>query len=514
VLVAEYLIRHGRDVKFGEFEGLVGPDLLQAPQAWTKVGLSLEDLVSAEFGDLYRLKVDAWYLHRGRKSYRASGSEERFWAGLRRIGGDRTKVEGLKEEAKADPKLRASLMDFVVDLYYARIARVVGPDVGEDVKKISLADAVAASACFPPVFAPYSFLGLYDDRHVPTIRLTDGGVFDNQGLTALFEEECTHIIASDAGGLLEVQSRAPGSRIPTMGRIISVLMGALRGVQLDHLREERRVRTVLDEAQSRIQPPSTTLAQEAEAHKLKRLVFFHMTTPPERGSAEGLPPHESADAVARVRTDLDAFGDAEIGALVYQGYSLCDRFVRKYLSGDPYLDKWSPARVPPTPERLPDDEREREQEILETGSRRFFRALRLGVVEAWIWTAILAVLLIGGSWMVRLSVHDLADGAVWFLGLLQIDVESRVPLGLVIAVVLAAVGLRLLWPWAYGKLSQIRRAATALKWMRAFSGSLLLLVLLLPVWIALVVSLLALFSHLCHTRPFLRMTKVPKHSAS
>jgi hypothetical protein len=59
--------------------------------------------------------------------------------------------------------------------------------------QLSLADAVAASACVPAIFTPLSIHDLYwnSSQEEIVVELVDGGVFDNQGLDALFETNCT-----------------------------------------------------------------------------------------------------------------------------------------------------------------------------------------------------------------------------------------------------------------------------------------------------------------------------------
>jgi predicted acylesterase/phospholipase RssA len=514
VLAAEYLLRAHRGGYLSEFRERIGPEdegLFRIPLGWAKVGLKLEDLVDSEMGKLYRAKVQAWCLHRGRESYRASGSEDQFWRELGRMGGRR--VTALRDRARGDPAFRGQLMDFLIDLYYARIAWMAGEKVGADVGRIRLSEAVAASASFPPVFAPFSFLGLYDDRRVPIVRLVDGGVYDNMGLTALFEEGCTHVIVSDAGKLMELEPRVQGSRASMLGRISSVITSALRDFQLKHLVHEWELSAALKRVRATSGSADRNTEEAAQDHNLQQMAFFHMSKALEAGHEEGMDPHEAARAVAAIRTDLDAFGDAEIGALAYHGYALCDGFVRKHLAGDTLLMKGDQLPDPnPTPHRMRD--RDREKEILEVGAHRAFKALRLGVIEAWIWMGAALGILVAGAWLIPISVQDVGRGLAWLFRSVGVDITARVPLGLVFLVAAVVIGFRLLWPSLFKKVSRLRRVATALKWARSFSALLFLVVAGIPFWIALVASGVALFGHLCLTRPFLRATRVAREGQS
>ena len=74
---------------------------------------------------------------------------------------------------------------------------------------VPLADAVAASAAFPPVLSPFilhprRFAGPDIDPGVPEqVTLTDGGVYDNLGVEPVWKR-CATVFVSDGGGPFEV----------------------------------------------------------------------------------------------------------------------------------------------------------------------------------------------------------------------------------------------------------------------------------------------------------------------
>src|SRR5262249_23545236 len=82
---------------------------------------------------------------------------------------------------------------------------------------ISVARTVAASSCFPPVFSPMRTLlqpnqltggrfppGPERDHFVSSLRLTDGGVYDNMGLEPVWKSHAV-VLVSDGGAVFPFQ---------------------------------------------------------------------------------------------------------------------------------------------------------------------------------------------------------------------------------------------------------------------------------------------------------------------
>ncbi|MGD2216188.1 MAG: patatin-like phospholipase family protein [Gemmatimonadales bacterium] len=492
-----------------------GLDLAAWPvlDAICRPGFPIRRFMMCELGDLRAAKRQAWYVWRGPQDGVQGGLPRgqrvrRFWLAIREIGADVwAECRGLVGES---PERLGALMAFVIDLYQLRTSLLIGSKAKRDFERITLADAVAASACFPPVFPPYTILGLYDDTHVATLRLTDGGVFDNQGTSALFEEECTHVIVSDAGGLMQVERRVTAGRFGMMGRIFSILMDNVRNLQLHRLREERRVSAGL----SGVDGQSAAWKDLEERYGLDGAAFFHMTTPPEDGDPEGLPPHAESRAIASIRTDLDAFGDGEIAAIVYQGYSLADRFVRRYLAGPPFgSSEWKPAEHAPLPRMRSEDcparkfPEGREQKVIEAGALRFFRSLKLRAWEAWLFTLALVGGAVVAGWGIRLS---LADIGVAIGGVLErvwpFPAQRPLPVVAWVLGVAALIAWYVLWPKLMRKLGEVRPFVTFVKWARAIAGNVLWFFGLMPVWLSIASALIAATSHIVYNGAFLRVT--------
>lgn len=180
-----------------------------------------------------------------------------------------------------------------------------------------VARAVAASSCFPPVFNPLP-LGLRPaqlrggayrrpdrDRIVGSIRLSDGGVYDNLGLEPVWKDHQV-VLVSDGGATFEAaadsglfwrlqryvavvdsQARALRKRWLIAGFLNGELFGAYWGVG------------------------------SAGAHYNSR----------ERYYSEEL----VDEVISEVRTDLDAFSEAEVCVLENHGYLLADAAIQRHV---------------------------------------------------------------------------------------------------------------------------------------------------------------------------------------
>jgi predicted acylesterase/phospholipase RssA len=201
---------------------------------------------------------------------------------------------------RADPKLHilatgmglGSLVSF--STRGITISREGEPDTLTHAGSLEIALAVAASSAFPPFFPPLSIentdLG-FTQNEDPAVReaLTDGGVYDNLGVQKLETLQKTHgrqdvVFVSDAS--------APFTS-KTSNRFKWVV--------------DRTVRTT-DILMKRVGD-----LEQKSAYVTARLGH------PKPVSPSALPPKLQTQA-ARIRTDLDAFSEHEIYALMICGY--------------------------------------------------------------------------------------------------------------------------------------------------------------------------------------------------
>jgi predicted acylesterase/phospholipase RssA len=208
-----------------------------------------------------------------------------------------------------------------------RLRRVYHEDLPGEFGGLRLGHAVAASACVPGLFDPLMFDQLYESGYVA--RLVDGGVYDNQGVSSLLEQDCTVLIVSDASGQTGLEKTPHDSHLGVPSRANNILMARVREAQyqlLAHLRD------------------SSILAGLLYVHLKKDLNAAPVDW---IGCPDPSPPQANAvltrygirkdvqRQLAAVRTDLDAFSDAEADALMLSGYAMTGSEFARSVRGFP-----------------------------------------------------------------------------------------------------------------------------------------------------------------------------------
>lgn len=247
---------------------------------------------------------------------------------------------------------------------------------GEYKNSVTLGEAVAASSCVPGVFDAVSLENLYPER---AVRLVDGGVCDNQGISSLIEQDCSVILVSDASGQMESQEKPSNGLIGVLLRSNTILQARIRDAQYHDL--ERRRRSSL----------------------LRELMFVHLK--------EGLRPdpinwidcgdpftalddlrllkktnyriHKDIQKhLASIRTDLDAFSDVEAYALMTSAY----RMTEAAFEDSEWIKGFTPVNVSGEPWKFLDVEcgmtdsgqkLDRATELLSVGGSLTFRVWRM-----------------------------------------------------------------------------------------------------------------------------------------
>ncbi len=99
---------------------------------------------------------------------------------------------------------------------------------GRPGRRVTLGQAVMASAAVPGVIEPLVLKGLYPSEGDPyDVMLVDGGVYDNEGAVGLLANECNVVLVSDAAGQLMADHSELGIwSYP--GRALTVLMERIR----------------------------------------------------------------------------------------------------------------------------------------------------------------------------------------------------------------------------------------------------------------------------------------------
>jgi len=489
-------------------------------------------LSGMDFGTLRRMKLSAWYILKGMRQTPPIGGGmtvrehmDIFWEAMRQVDEELAERLEPKTVMPGQEPFRDLVLQFFLELYLVRSAAVMSEDIASDWDHLTLGDAVGASACFPPVFPPFQILGFYDDLHVTRLGLTDGGVYDNMGLDALIEENCTWLIVSDTSGLFHLEERVSKGRVGMCARMADVLMNDVAAKQKDMLRTRRRFSMLLGLAgQPSVQlTPTPEVPFPAQFEKRMRtcyetrgLAFFHIDSVPLGGQGCTPMPPEIQHLIARLRTDLDGFGAVETAALVNHGYDMADRYIRKYFGQWPHRDPtfWKPAHTRPFPDAT---FKEREKKILEAGRSRFLRALKLGAPVSWVFTIAAVCLLVFLTRDAELSVRQIVEAVAagtlmalrypleWIVGGWT-DLTMPVP-ALLLAVAMA-VGASLAYrKWTSGGdlrcVKLLRLAAGTWKAILGYSGNAAwVLSMILTAIVCLGISCLAWVSHVFFYLPF------------
>jgi len=186
-----------------------------------------------------------------------------------------------------------------------------------------VAKAVAASACFPPLFGPLRLRlnpadlkqgtaprGPQRDACLSDFRLTDGGDYDNMGLEPVWKSHAV-VLVSDAGGLFTEESdKGLLWRIPRY-----------HGIQERQARALRKRWLIASFRQGTLDGTYWSVASAPSQYE-------------EEDRKEDYPGYSKAlarEVIADIRTDLDAFSDAEAAVLENHGYLLADAAIRGHV---------------------------------------------------------------------------------------------------------------------------------------------------------------------------------------
>ena len=210
---------------------------------------------------------------------------------------------------------------------------------------MTIAEAVAASACFPPIFGPIKIR-----KNGKIIgHLTDGGVYDNTGMEPVWNSNKV-VLVSDAGTPFDLKvPRWFGSRIMRYVDIGRNQVGALRRRAIVQLLHHRYLTVRDDEGES-----SCELAGQDDCFMRNRQVtdkpsgaFWRLASRKsnfcencsDEFAAEvkelekdwyGYPEDLLLSHIGEVRTDMDSFTSAESKILENHGYFMADLAIRRH----------------------------------------------------------------------------------------------------------------------------------------------------------------------------------------
>ena len=216
------------------------------------------------------------------------------------------------EHEPDSPLQRAQVDEYDKSVLY-RAFRYDAEGLPEKYRRIPLSVAVAASASVPGIFPPLPLTDLYPNA---TPKLVDGGVFDNQGTSALLYEECTDLLISDASGQMNDEAKTPSNIISVLLRTNAVSMDRIRDSGFGLLRELKKAGEIKN-------CQGLHLKQDFDVDKLN---------PMERAKEAGeiARNHQLEYGIngevqlqlSEMRTDLDSFTEVEGKSGMYSGYAI------------------------------------------------------------------------------------------------------------------------------------------------------------------------------------------------
>jgi predicted acylesterase/phospholipase RssA len=197
-----------------------------------------------------------------------------------------------------DPNVNAVLRGF----YYQ--------EASDKYRNLPLAVAVAASAGVPGLFPPLPLTALYPGW---TPQLVDGGVRDNLGLLSLDAELAgVDFVLSDASDVMEDLREVAPLDVTVLFRAGSVMWDRIRDLTVATARSRQEPVVY---ARGGLPVPEVA-------------PFWAQAAAVEPGPVATEIDPDVLAAIARIRTDLDAFGDVEADALMGAGYLLAEAQLR------------------------------------------------------------------------------------------------------------------------------------------------------------------------------------------
>jgi predicted acylesterase/phospholipase RssA len=263
-----------------------------------------------------------------------------------------------------------------IDGNYRLRRMYLATEAPEGFRDYPLCQAVAASSCVPGLFTPLEMKDLYDDV---TVRLVDGGVYDNQGIGGLLDQNCSVMIISDASGQLETDDEPTDAPLGVLSRSNAITMGSVRSQQYEELLARRN--------SGRLKGLSFFhLKQELDT----RDIDWHRCDNPKQLSNQQLRDADrkltsygvmksTQEKIAAIRTDLDSFSDTEAHALMTSGYAMAKTYVTKEIQGfhtNEMTHDWAFLDIK---DRLqtPGPEADRTNKLLDVGKHQAFKVWRL-----------------------------------------------------------------------------------------------------------------------------------------
>lgn len=198
-----------------------------------------------------------------------------------------------------------------------RLRRMYYTDAPEGYTCMRLGRAVAASSCVPGLFEPIALPNLYPSY---TVRLVDGGVYDNQGTAGLLDQGCNVLLVSDATGQMGDKNDPGSGLLGVPLRSNSILQARVRVAQFRELASQHSASVLR----------GLMFIHLKEGLKVKPVDWINCPDPQDEDAPDNLVTgyginKQVEQRLAAIRTDLDSFSDCEAYALMLSGYRMTEQ---------------------------------------------------------------------------------------------------------------------------------------------------------------------------------------------
>lgn len=198
--------------------------------------------------------------------------------------------------------------------------------------RLTLAQVVGASSAFPPFLSPVTIecnpddwertkgAFLYDyEEFRRKVVLTDGGVYDNMGLEAVWNDGFKNVFVCNAGAPFGVRDNPRGNWLKQSVRVISIITEQTRAL---------RKRTLIDNYK-KIDKDGNHLEYGGAYWGIRCEIDSY-------GLEDSMvQDNKTTMSLKNIRTRLNAFSNEEQGHLINWGYALADTALRRWY----YLSK-------------------------------------------------------------------------------------------------------------------------------------------------------------------------------
>ncbi len=266
-----------------------------------------------------------------------------------------------------------------------RLRRMYYRDAPEGYKKIRLGDAVAASSCVPGLFEPLAMPDLYPDI---TLRLVDGGVYDNQGTAGLLDQGCNVLLVSDSSGQMSEVDQPGTGILDVMLRTSSILQTRVRSAQFHEL--DARLRSGLLQDMMYLHLKKNLQGELKDWTDCEIKSKNPLTDPLTCYQIN----RQYIALLSNLRTDLDSFSDNEAQALMLSGYRMTEYYCPPDLivnKTDVKTEKWSFLRMDKSLRAATVDTDLVKQ--LQVGGQLFFKVWRLSRLLQLVFVVLLLVVI-------------------------------------------------------------------------------------------------------------------------